>query len=291
MAGRGTDRVWSPGVACALVLAAFATGCEDDTAEAARKKIRNEHLPHLTKVVNEDLKRQMAGMRRAPDRLAPGFQVEDPAEREQQMRTALKFVQEPPKGISQFVTSPMSFLAAVDAEGVVIARDAEPDRLKGRDMKKPFPPVRAALEEGEVGYALGEFEGGEDVDSSWSLVFAAPVTVDGERVGAVVSGIPLWRLAQRLSRQMRVDHSPRIEQGLVLWAYLIKGDRLFHMGTPPELDDTLPSASDLQSRLSQDDEGVVTGHVRLHGRTYGYGAAPLPEVGEDVALLVVRADP
>lgn len=283
-------RDWPSVVVCALALATWATGCEEDTAEAAREKIRSDHLPYLTKVVNEDLERQVAGMRRAPDRLAPGFQVEDPAKRERQMRTALKFVQEPPKGISQFVTSPMSFLAVVDAEGVVIARDAEPDRLKGKNMKKSFPPVRAALEQGEVGYALGEFEGGDDVDSSWSIVFASPVSVDGERVGAVVSGIPLWRLAQRLSRQMRVDNSPRIEQGLVLWAYLLKGDRLFHMGTPPELDDVLPSGSELRSQLSQNGD-EVTGHVVLHGRTYGYGAAPLPEVGEDVALLVVRADP
>lgn len=277
--------------ACSLIAAvlALAVGCEEDTAEQARETIRDEHLPAMKAVVAEDVERHLIGIRKAADRLAPGFVVDDPAKRETQMRTALRYVQEPPKGIREFITSPMSFLAAVGPDGVVLARDAEPDRMKGMDMTQ-FPVVREALKSGEVGTDLGEFKGEAEGESSWSILFAAPVEADGERVGAVVAGIPLWRLAQRLSRQMRVDHAPEIEEGLVLWAYLLKGDRLFYKGTPPELDDRLPKPAELQKQLREAGD-PATGHLQLHGRTYGYGVTALPEVGDDVALVVVRGSP
>ncbi|MFW6050531.1 MAG: cache domain-containing protein [Myxococcota bacterium] len=270
--------------ACLVGMAA----CEEDTAEGARARIRETHLPRLQQVVREDVQRHLQGIRKAAERLAPGFAVDDA--REQQMRTALKFVQEPPKGIAELITSPISFLAAVGGDGMVIARDADPDRMKGMDMADAFPVVRAALDEGEVGHALGRFQGEDEEQVSWSILFAAPVTHDGERVGAVVAGIPLWRLAQRLSRQMRVEHAQEIEQGLVLWAYVLWEGRLHHMGTPPELDEALPSGAELQKRWDADPD-AVEGHVQLHGRTYGYAMAPLSTVGEGVGLLVVRADP
>jgi hypothetical protein len=277
---------WSAAWA-ALVLCA---ACESSTAEEAQRALRQVHLPELSAVVEQDVARHLAGVREAADRLAPGFAVEDPGEREAQMRRALRYVQQPPKGIGTFVVSPMSFLAAVDEDGVVIARDADPDRMKGMDMGKAFPVVREALEAGRVGHGLGEFGGDGEGESSWSILFAAPVHREGERLGAVVAGIPLWRLSQRLSRQMRLENVGAIEKGLVLWAYALHGGRLFHKGVPPELTAQLPDPSDLARLVADHPEGH-TGHIRLHGRSYAFGVAPLPKVGEGVGLVVIRGDP
>lgn len=279
-----------PGLVAACVLGLVSLACEEKTAEEAQRTLRQVHLPELRAVVQQDVGRHVAGVREAADRLAPGFAVEDPEAREAQMRQALRYVQQPPKGIGPFMVSPMSFLAAVDEDGVVIARDAEPDRMKGMDMRKAFDVVRDALEGGRVGHGMGEFGGDGEEDSSWSILFAAPVHHEGERLGAVVAGIPLWRLAQRLSRQMRLENVSAIESGLVLWAYALKGKRLFHKGVPPELTEQLPDPSDLRRFMSEHPEGH-TGHFRLHGRTYAYGVTPMPKVADDVGLVVVRGEP
>jgi hypothetical protein len=271
-------------------MAATGAACREDTAPAAQERLRTTHLPDLTVAVSEDVARHLVGVREAAERLAPGFAVEDAAQREKQMRAALRYVQQPPRGIGAFIVSPMSFLAALDEDGVVIARDAEPDRMKGLNMSGAYPVVREGLASGKVGHGLGEFPAQDDEPSSWSILFVAAVDTDGERVGAVVAGIPLWRLAQRLSRQLRVDFAKDVERGLVLWAYVLKGDRIFHKGVPPELTAQLPPVKDLQRMLADHPEGA-TGHLRLHGRTYAYGVAPLTTVAADVGLLVVRGEP
>lgn len=263
-----------------------AAGCREDEASEAQAAIRETHLPALLRTIEEDVVRHRQGIREAATRLAPGFEVEDEALRERQMRAALRYVQEPPKGISELIISPKSFLAAVDANGKVIARDADPDRMKGMDMKARFAVVRGALEEGQEGFELGLFE--RDGERSISMLFAAPVKKEDATRGAIVTGIPLWRMAQRLSRQLRVEHAAAIEKGLVLWAYLVRGDEVFHFGTPPELDAVLPDANARREALST--QPTPTGHVKLHARTYAWGLAKAPAIGDDVALLVFRSD-
>ncbi|MBW2379980.1 MAG: cache domain-containing protein, partial [Deltaproteobacteria bacterium] len=169
---------------------------------------------------------------KAAQKLAPGFAVTDPAARESQVRSALRILQQPRKGIDEFVASPMSFLAAVGVDGLVIARDREPDRMKGQDFKTRFDVVQEALG-GSTATGLGEFYAKDpNAPSSWSILFAAPSVRDDRVVGAVLAGIPLSRLAQRLSRQFRVEQ----KEGAPVWVYANKGKRLFHWDTPPEID-------------------------------------------------------
>jgi hypothetical protein len=274
-------------------MAAAVAGCEDDDAAHARKRLRQQHVPALRSIVEKDKAQHLEGVEIAAERLAGGFAIEDPEVRERQLRSALEQVQmasaSPKVRIRQLVVSPMGFLAAIDDRGRVIARDADPDPMKGEDFSERYDVVRKALEDAETGYGLGEFAGTGGSESSWSMLFAAPVRREGEVVGAVLAGIPLWRMAQRLSRQLRLEHANEIGQGLVLWAYLYKGDRLFHFGTPPELDEVVPDASTRQAGLRKNPDGF-TGAVQVHGRTYGYAVAPMEAIGPDCGVIAFRAD-
>jgi hypothetical protein len=281
-----------PKVATLLAAAAFVlAGCPDENAKHARKMIRQKHIPALKQVLREDVERHRKGIRTAAEQLADGFAVEDGKKREQQMRSALKKVQDPTSPASMriepLVISPMSFLAAIGSDGKVIARDAKPDRMKGKDYAKRFDVVRGALE-GEGGYALGEFKA-DDGSRDVSMLFAAPVRRDGKVEGAVLAGIPLWRMAQRLSKQLRHEHADKLGKGLVLWAYLYEGDDVFHHGTPPEVNEVVPDAAAREKGLKESPDGF-TGKVRLHGRIYGYGVAPVELLGDEGGVIVFRAD-
>lgn len=274
----------------AALLALAAAGCGGD-ASNARKLIREEHAPRVKEVLREDMERHPAGVADAAQRLAPGYAVEDPAERERQMRVALRHIQEPPRGVPEFITSPMSFLAVVDEEGEVIARDVadEDDRMQGEDFGERYEVVRRALEEGRPGYALGEFPSEEEgAKSSWSMLFVHPVKREGEVVGAVVAGIPLWRMAQRLGRQLQAEHAG--EEGTILWVYIYKGDELHHFGTPPDLDTVVPDARTRQ-RGFEASPGGFTGEVQQFGRWYGWGVVPARCIADDVGIIIFRSDP
>jgi hypothetical protein len=272
---------WGLIVIAVLMLA----GCEDDAAvKRAEERVRTVDLARIETLIQQDLENHQAGVVKAADKLTPGFAVSDPAVRESQMRAALRILQQPKKGIDEFVASPMSFLAALDVDGVVIARDRSPDRMKGQDYKSRFEVVQQALE-GSAATGLGEFFAEDpDAPSSWSILFAAPAIRKGRVVGVVLAGIPLSRLAQRLSRQLRVEQ----EQGDPVWVYLYKGDRLFHWDTPPQVDALVPSVEQRARVLAASPSGY-TDKVRLQGELQVYGVFPIRLLGPDIGTVIFRS--
>jgi hypothetical protein len=177
----------------------------------------------------------------------------------------------------------MSFLAAIGLDGVVIARDRETDRMKGQDFKARFEVVRQALG-GAATTGLGEFYATDpDAPSSWSILFAAPALRDGKVVGAVLAGIPLSRLAQRLSRQFRVEQT----KGAPVWVYLYKAERLFYWDTPPEVDALVRDPAARARALASSSAGY-TERVRLQGELHVYGVFPIALLGPDLGTIVFR---
>jgi len=279
-----------PSIVLATIGLLALTGCEDGAGHA-RHELRTVDIPHVKEIVRDDIHRHVRGVEQAATRIGRGFAVEDPVARERQMRRAMHLLQEPPHGVPEFISSPMSFLCAVSPDGHVLARDIEPDTMKGTDFGGRYPVVHAALTEGRSGHAMAEFpsleEGGEP---SFSMIFVAPVRLHDEIVGAIVAGIPLWRWAQRLSGQLRVEHASELPNGLVLWVYLTKGDRLFFFDSSPELDQVVPDEASRRAGLATS-PGGYTGELQLYGRWYGYGYIPMPSIADDVGMMLFRADP
>jgi hypothetical protein len=274
-----------------FVMAALAA-CGESSGEIAQRRLERDHLPRIEAILEGDLTKHRQAIEEAAERLAPGFSAEegDPAGRERSMRAALRALQRPPHGVSAFLASPMTFLAAIDASGVVIARDAEPDRMKGEDFGRRYPVVAEALL-GRAGHALVEFPSTEPGgESSVSLLFAAPSKVEGEVVGAAALGIPLWSLGRRVHRQLEVELQPEFAEGAVVWVYFYRGDRLFHQGTPPDLDQAVPDAAARAAGL-REHPGGYTGEVTVLGRSYGYAVRPTPSIGEGVGVVVIRGEP
>ena len=270
------------------LISAFA--CGPSGAPEAQRTLLREQVPRIKEVIQQDRQRHWQGVQEAARRLRRGFLVEDRDIRERQMRRVLVQIQEPPRGIGAFIVSPMTFLAAIDRDGIVIARDSDEDYMKDQDFEERYPVVRAALQ-GEVGMQLGEFAALEEgAPPSYSIMFAAPARYQGEITGAVVAGIPLWREAQRLSRQLRVDAATQVHEGLALWVYLYKGDRVFYSPeAPPELLEYLPDEAARNAGL-QRSPGGFTGEFHFYRRWYGYAVIPIPTLGEDIGMIALRSD-
>jgi predicted aconitase with swiveling domain len=267
-----------------LLSAVSLVACENTAAiERTETQLRETDLPRIQALVEQDLENHQAGVVKAAAKIAPGFGVSDPEKRESQVRAALKILQQPKKGIDEFVSSPMSFLAAVGVDGIVVARDRDEDRMTGQDFKTRFEVVRQALG-GTAATGLGEFFAKDpDAPSSWSILFAAPSMKDGRVVGAVLAGIPLSRLAQRLSRQFRVEAG----EGEPVWVYLYKGQRLFHWDTPPQVDALIRDPVARAEGLAKSPAGYVD-KARLQGELQLYGVFPIELLAPDIGTIIVR---
>ncbi len=278
-------------VACwSVVLSVWLTACGPDGAPHARQVVRETHAGEVKTIVLDDIARHLRGVRKAGDKIGRGFAVEDPNTRRDQMRAGLRLLSRPPRGVPELIGSARTFVAAVDPSGVVIATDAkqEDDRMTGVQLGATFAVLRDALA-GTTGYAIDRFPALEKgAEGSVSLLFAAPSMRDGQIVGAVLAGIPLWRLAQRLGKQLQLDHAS--EKGAILWVYVLHQGKLHQFGTPPDLDSILPKPKALEASLKSS-PGGFTGELFQFGRWYGYGMLPIRVLGGDTSVLIVRSDP
>jgi hypothetical protein len=276
---------------CCLALCLPLAACGPSGAPTARAKIRKEHAPRAAAIVLEDLVNHTRGLRYAANRIAAGFVKVQGEEQDRGMRQVLRLVRNPKRGVPELVISPMSFLAVVGLDGVVIARDLDRDKdqMKGMNLAKDFPSVRDALD-GKEGYEVGEFkslnEGGKP---SVTIVMAAPARFQDKVVGAMVLGIPLWRLQQRISKQLQSEEAGKKDKSSVLWAYVYRGDELHMHGTPRDLDLLVPDGKARKAGLLAS-PGGYTGEVAQYGYWYGFGVRPVRVLGPDIGLVVFRME-
>lgn len=275
-------------IALSLACALLAAGCDEGSAHA-QQVIRERLSARVTEIAREDLDRAGRGVSTAAERVARGFAVEDADRRASELRTVLTRLRQAPHGVPELMFSPMTFIAAVDREGVVICRDREPDPMAGQDVGALFPHIREAITSGAPTHALVDWPSTDPADPPVTIVvYASPVRHDGEVVGAIIAGAPLSRTAERITRQIQVDAAD--EPGVVLWVYLYRGDQLFHHGTPENLDTVVPDRAAREAGLRQSAAGF-TGELIQFGRSYAYGVYPLPALGEGVGFVVFRSDP
>jgi hypothetical protein len=244
--------LWHLGM-CSLLL--WSMACGQEGAPKARAAIRNQHAPRVQTVVLDILERHNAGLHQAADRIAAGFVKAEAAQQESEMRQVLKLIRSPKRGVPELVISPMSFIAVVGKDGLCIARDVEPDPMKGMDLGKQFPVV---------------------------------AHYKGEVVGALVLGIPLWRLQQVLTKQLQMELSGK--EPRVIWVYVYRGSELHHHGTPPDLDKLVPDFAARQAGLAKN-PGGYTGEVAQYAYWYGYGVRPLRVFGPDIGVVLFEMEP
>lgn len=275
-----------------LLAGCLASGCNEEAGQNERRKVLHEDAPAVRQMIRRDLNRGMSGVRQAADLMERGFLVEDPARQEREMRTVLRRMRTPPRAISELLTTPVTFIAAVSMDGKVICRDADPDLMRGFDIAQAAPVVRRALDSGEPAYELSRLPAlEEDEPPSVTILFVAPAHHDGRVVGAIVAGLPLWRIAQQLSNQLQLDNAQALQHGELVWALMYEGDELhYHSAYPPDLRELVPNAEQRAAGLASS-PGGYTGEVNQYGRWYGYGVLPLPTLGENVGVVLFRSDP
>ena len=238
------------------------SGCGPDGAPNARKVIRETHAAEVKHLVVDDIDDHLVGVKAAGARVAPGFAVVDPKRRESQMRTALAPADQ--------ATARHS---SADRLGAHVHRSRRAERRRARHRRQRGARPHDRGRPREAVRAGAQRSGGQRRATRWTRFLRSKRgpraafrccsrrlrAKDGKVVGAVLTGIPLWRLSQRLTKQLQLDHVS--EKGAILWVYVYQGDKLHHFGTPPDLDTMVPDAAGAKGRPGREPG-------RLHGRVH-----------------------
>lgn len=284
---------------CGLILCALVvSSCSSPPAQGAQRELLTNLVPRVNELLREDREAARRGIIEAARRLSRGFQFDENV-RADRLRGGLGVLRDTRRGIAEFIVSPITFLAVTDAQGVVITRngDEADDRMRGQNYAEIYAPVQAALD-GDVSYGVVDFGRDQDIPSV-TVIHAAPIYYEGELVGTVIAGMPFWRLAERLSLQIRTESSEQVLAGESIWVSLYSGAQLFYSpGAPLEIVASVPSAETRQAGLATSPGGFTLAHD-FYGADYGIAVIPLENLSHaeagsssmDGGFVIYRSEP
>lgn len=261
-------------------LAAYAvlmvlTGCSADTGPLLRD-LRRRDLPSVREGVRQMMTRLHAGLSESAARFGGPTGDLEGAELESAARRKLIELRDARRGVQAVWSSGATFVALLDENGVVIARDAEPDTMRGLNLQTRFA---------EIGHCDAQPEWvGRIVDSSQPTLLTCAVAGRFR----LLAGIALPRLALSVQRQLRLQTADATRAGRVYWVYAQTPDEpgavWLSEDNPPEFE------SEVLTQAIYRQPGLRG--VSFHSRAYGVATFDVsgPNHSWNVRFVVARSD-
>lgn len=260
-------------------------GCEGGakkSAEAARG-----HVVELAKIAREDAREIREGLPLGGAELEKilGDAPLDPEQAREALGKARGRVQD-------LRTAKSTFFALAGPDGVVIRNDQDQDRMAQSGLFSAFPALKGALE-GRYVEARGSMPEAAEIrgrpDAQW--VAAVPVRSGGAVRALFVTGWSWSAYAYRLQTSLRSSvAAARAEREKLplLYAFVVV-DRAVY-GTRDSPDVNLRSVLDAKVLEKARGSEPFGAELEITGRPFGLGAVLAPEMGENIALVVLRSE-
>lgn len=284
----GSQRRRSPlafGVlACALALAA----CSNDAKKSAA--FAKEHVQALAQVAREDVREVRSGLPLGAEALEKF--LPPPEQGEITPSAAREALEKARNKVQDLRIAKSTFFALVAPSGVVIRDDQEVDRLAGKNLLAAFPGLKPALTGGyvETRGSMPEASGVRGKpDAQW--VAAVPVK-DGTTTRALYATGWSWSAyAYRLENSVRSSaRSATKDPGKepLIYAFVIVDGNVYGAPISPEVNARAVHDQDVLSKLHGAEP--MTAELEITGRPFGLAAELAPELGDKVALAVLRSE-
>ncbi|MCL2726246.1 MAG: hypothetical protein FWD69_17630 [Polyangiaceae bacterium] len=274
-----------------LVAGALTLGCKDKakiSEEAARADVGE-----LVTLANEDVAEIERGLPEGGRKMATELRKDAGKEIDpQRVRSILRKVRQT---VPDLAVAKSTFFVFADDKGIAVRNDLEQDTMAGKDLVGAYPALKKVLS-GDVYVATnGQFPGASipaGSDKEW--VAGTPVKKDdGALIGILVTGWSYRRFAYHLQDSLKRILQDRItregENGKLPVFYVFVFDReavYGARGTPAVNEKTLADMN-LVDKTAQ---GLGHGTVTITDRAFGWAAARVPKLGDDVGIAVLRSE-
>jgi hypothetical protein len=271
----------------ALALAFVLLACTPETKKSAA--LAKEHVAELVKAAREDVRQIRTGLPEGGKQLAA---LLPPAEKgDVDAPTAREALEKARNTVQDLRVAKSTFFALVAPSGVVIRNDQAQDRMVGKDLFASFPGLRQALA-GSYTEARGSMPEAAEVRGKPDAQWVAAVPVGPAPARAVYATGWSWSgYAYRLENALRSAARGKESEGQkvpLLYAYVVVGGEVFGAPVSPDVNAKAVHDQALLGKLHGSEP--TSAELEITGRGFGLGAELVPELGTDVALVVLRSE-
>jgi hypothetical protein len=269
-----------------VVIVLVGAGCTPDTKKSAAAA--KGHVLELAKAAAEDVRQVRTGL---PQGAAELVAILPPADKgDIDAPTAREALEKARSKVQDLRVAKSTFFALVAPNGTVIRNDQPQDRMAGKDLLASFPALRQALTGGYV-EGRGSMPEAAEVrgkpDAQW--VAAAPV---GNPARALYATGWSWTgYAYRLENAVRSSvrgAASEVQKVPLLYAFVLVGSDVYGAPISPEVNAKAVQEQKLPGKLHGAEP--VTVELEITGRGFGLAAVLVPELGSDVAIVVLRSE-
>jgi hypothetical protein len=271
-------------------------GCKDKGQESANAAKAN--VQTVVELVGKDVGEIERGLPEGSKKLALLLGKEsDPKGNPAVVRSALLKMRQqvPDLGIAK-----STFFAFADDKGIAIRNDNEQDTMAGKDLIAAWPGLKPVTSGTAYVATTGKFPGAENPagpDKEW--VAATPVKKeDGTSLGIVVTGWTYRRFAYHLQESLRRDLQDELmrsgDKGKmpIIYVALFDKDAVYGATAPktipfPPVNEEALKGLDLVGKTSG---GPAEGPITITDRVFGWAAARLPKLGDELGVVVLRSE-
>jgi hypothetical protein len=265
--------------------ALLVVGCEATSKKSALEA--RAHVKELARLAKEDVREIRDGLPKG------GAEVEKLLSgRTLDVETARDLLTKGRDHVQDLRTAKSTFFALAGADGVVIRNDQEQDRMAQKPLFSAFPALKGALEAPYL-ETRGNLPEAAEVrgrpDAEW--IAAVPVRVDGAPRALFVTGWSWSAYAYRMQTSLRSFAAPPDrDQGKMplLYAFVVVDREAYGARDAPDVN----IKAVLQENVLEKAKGSEPFSVELEitGRPFGLAAIVVPELGDKVALAVLRSE-
>ena len=268
-----------------FVVALGVAHCENRAAKSAA--FAKRHVSELVKLAREDAREIREGLPYGARELEKivGKDALSP-------ETAREALEKARGRVQDLRTAKSTFFALAGPDGVVIRNDQDQDRMAHKGLFGAFPALRKALD-GSYTEARGSMPEAAEVrgraDAQW--VAAMPVRSEGATRALLVTGWSWTGYAYRLQTSIRSSVGAALEpreKMPLLYVYLIVDRGTYGTRDSPDVNmKVVHEAKVLEKARGSEPFGA---ELEITGRAFGLAAVLAPELGEDIAIAVLRSE-
>jgi hypothetical protein len=267
------------------LFALLVLACESSAKKSAFEA--RAHVVELARLAREDAREIRAGLPLGGAELEK-FLGTEPLE-PQAARDAL----EKARGrVQDLRTAKSTFFALAAPDGVVVRNDQDQDRMAQKSLFSAFPALKAALTGGYV-EARGSMPEAAEVrgrpDAQW--VAAVPVRIGGTTRALYVTGWSWSAYAYRLQTSLRgavLAARKEHDKLPLLYAFVVVDGAVYATRDSPDVNiDTVARAKLLEKAHGKE---PATEELEITGRSFGLAGVLVPELGEKIAVAVLRSE-
>jgi hypothetical protein len=284
--GRGAGGGMSRRVLALSALVLLVFGCGDDRKKSA--ELAKAHVNELAKTAREDVRQVRSGLPLGAAELPKLL----PAEGEIDGSTAREALERARSKVADLRVAKSTFFALLAPSGLVLRNDREQDRMVGKNLFDAYPGIRAALTTAYV-ETRGSLPEAAEVrgrpDAQW--VAAAPVGAPGAARALYVTGWSWSSYAYRLQNSLlsTLRGALKEHQKLPLvYVFVVVDREVYTLAEAPDVNVRAVREQNVMERLRGSQ--AISVPLELTGRGFGLAAELVPELGDKVAIVVLRSE-